>query len=118
MIAQTKKPKKPNAKKDKTQLFLVLSKQWFYEILAGTKKEEYREFTDHNMSRLAVIENGEFVGCRQYETVKFQLGYTKNPPQMIVEVKEITLDMNDPNAELLTIDNCNFTIKLGQVLEK
>ena len=32
--------------KEKTELYLVLKKQYFNEILDGTKTEEYRDFTD------------------------------------------------------------------------
>lgn len=112
-----KKPKKPATKKDKTQLYLVLKGEYFNEILAGTKTEEYREFTDHNISRLGIVEDGIFVGCREYETVKFQLGYTKDAPQMVVEVKEVVLEA-DEDAEEFNIDNCNFTIRLGKILER
>lgn len=97
---------------------MVLAKQWFNEILEGKKTEEYRDFTDHNISRLGVVEDGEFVGCRQYETVKFQLGYTKDAPQMIVEVKEVLIEMDDEDAEMLTSENYNFTIVLGEILER
>ena len=38
-------------KKTNDQLYLVLKKQYFDEILAGTKTEEYRDFTHHNISR-------------------------------------------------------------------
>lgn len=112
-----KKPKKPATKKDKTQLYLVLKGEYFNEILAGTKTEEYREFTDHNISRLGIVEDGIFVGCREYQTVKFQLGYTKDAPQMVVEVKEVVLEA-DEDAEEFNIDNCNFTIRLGKILER
>ncbi|MRI62726.1 hypothetical protein EDM00_01755 [Ornithobacterium rhinotracheale] len=68
-------------KKQKNQLYLVLSKEWFDEILAGTKKEEYRAFTDFYISRLCVLdEDREIVNFKPYETVKFQLGYAKDAP--------------------------------------
>ncbi|SFI77983.1 ATP-dependent Lon protease [Kaistella treverensis] len=115
----SKKMKAKTSKgKDNKQLYLVLAKEWFNEILEGKKTEEYRAFTDHNISRLGIIKDGAFVGCRQYETVKFQLGYTKAAPQMIVEVKEVVIEVDDGNAEMLTSDNCNFTIVLGEILEK
>ena len=115
----SKKVKAKTSKgKDNKQLYLVLAMEWFNETLEGKKTEEYRDFTDHNISRLGVVEDGEFVGCRQYETVKFQLGYTKDAPQMIVEVKEVVIEVADENAEMLTSDNCNFTIVLGEILER
>ena len=104
--------------KDNKQLYLVLAKVWFNEILEGKKKEEFRAFTDHNISRLAICEDGEFIDCRQFETVKFQLGYTKDAPQMIVEVKDVYIEMEDEKCEQLTTENCEFVIELGEILER
>lgn len=111
------------AKKNEDQLYLVLKKEYFDEILAGTKTEEYRNFTDHNISRLAECDaNGAILGAKQYKTVKFQNGYAKDAPQMIVEVTGVyidvdeTVNIDDENVELNT-DNCWFTIVLGKVLE-
>lgn len=115
----SKKVKAKTSKgKDNKQLYLVLAKEWFNEILEGKKTEEYRAFTDHNISRLGVMEDGAFVGCRQYETVKFQLGYTKDAPQMIVEIKEVLIEMQNEDCDQLTTDNCHFVIVLGEVLER
>ena len=115
----SKKVKAKTSKgKDNKQLYLVLAKEWFKEILEGKKTEEYRAFTDHNISRLGVMEDGAFVGCRQYETVKFQLGYTKDAPQMIVEIKEVLIEMQNEDCDQLTTDNCHFVIVLGEVLER
>ncbi len=111
-------------KKLNDQLYLVLKKEYFDEIHSGTKTEEYRAFTDHNISRLAITnKEGEIIGLRKYDTVKFQNGYSKGAPQMIVEVKDLLLevdesvDLDNPNAELNT-DNCNFTILLGKIVQK
>lgn len=113
-MVRSSPPKNRNSK----ELYLVLAKEWFNEILQGRKTEEYRGFTDHNIRRLGISKNGEFAGCRQYDTVKFQLGYTKDAPQMIVEVKEILLEVDDENADLLNKENCNFTIVLGKILDR
>ncbi|WKS95347.1 ASCH domain-containing protein [Riemerella columbina] len=108
--------------KTQNQLYLVLSKPWFQEILNGTKKEEYRAFTDFYISRLAVVDDeGCIVDTKTYDTVKFQMGYGKNAPQMVVKVKRIRLDIDEDvdldAGDLLTADNCNFTIELGKILE-
>lgn len=104
------------------QLYLVLKKQYFDEILAGTKTEEYRDFTDFYINRLCLVdEKGEILDTKKYETVKFQMGYNKDAPQMIVEVKDVLIDMDedvDLDKDMLTTENCNFTIVLGKILEK
>lgn len=54
--------------------------------------------------------------------MKFQMGYSKNAPQMIVEIKDIIIETDEEvdleNGDLLTTENCNFTILLGKILEK
>ncbi len=50
------------------------------------------------------------------------MGYSKNAPQMIVEVLDIRIDVDEDvdfeNGDLLTTENCNFTLVLGKILEK
>lgn len=54
--------------------------------------------------------------------MKFQMGYSKNAPQMIVEIKDIIIETDEnvdlENGDLLTQENCNFTIVLGKILGK
>lgn len=108
--------------KKTNQLYLVLKKEYFNEILDGTKTEEYRDFTDFYINRLCEVdENGEILDTRKYETVKFQMGYSKDAPQIIVECKAIFIDTDedfDADKDLLTTENCNFTIELGKILER
>lgn len=104
-------------------LYLVLTKEWFTEILEGRKHEEFRAFTDFYISRLCEVdENGEILDTKKYQTVKFQQGYQKNAPQLIVEVKEVLIKMDKDvypeNGDVLTTENCNFVIVLGEILER
>lgn len=104
----------------KKQLYLVLQKQWFNEILSGTKTEEFRNFTDHFINRLCILdEKEEIIGFKDYETVKFQMGYNKDAPQMIVECKEIYIAQDDGVEEKdLKPENFFFVIVLGKILER
>lgn len=107
----------------KSQLYLVLNKQWFTEILEGRKTEEYRNFSDFYINRLCELnEEGEILDTKKYDTLKFQMGYAKNAPQMVIEVLDIRIDVDEEvdfeNGDLLTQENCNFTIVLGKILEK
>ncbi|MCW0510656.1 hypothetical protein [Riemerella anatipestifer] len=104
---------------EEKQLYLVLTREWFNEILSGRKKEEYRAFTDFYIRRLAVIDkDGDLIDTKKYETVKFQMGYSKTAPQMIVEVKEILIEHDEDAGDEQTTDNCNFVIVLGDILSK
>ena len=109
--------------KNTSQLYLVLNKQWFTEILEGRKTEEYRNFSDFYINRLCELnEEGEILDTKKYDTLKFQMGYAKNAPQIVIEVLDIRIDVDEEvdfeNGDLLTQENCNFTIVLGKILEK
>ena len=109
--------------KNTSQLYLVLTKQWFTEILEGRKTEEFRNFSDFYINRLCELnDKGEILDTKKYDTLKFQMGYAKNAPQMVIEVLDIRIDVDEEvdfeNGDLLTQENCNFTIVLGKILEK
>lgn len=107
-----------STQKNENELYLVLQKKWFLEILKGEKKEEYRDFTEYYIKRLAVEKDGEIVDTRKYYVVRFQLGYSKNAPQIIVECKGILIEMDNEDDKEFTTENCNFVIILGKILEK
>ncbi|MGV8142243.1 MAG: ASCH domain-containing protein [Candidatus Pacearchaeota archaeon] len=62
-------------------LHLTLFKQWFDEILAGTKKIEYREVKPFWKKRLFTPEGN----VRKYDEVIFTNGYGTKRPRMRVE---------------------------------
>lgn len=107
-----------STQKNENELYLVLQKKWFLEILKGDKKEEYRDFTEYYIKRLTVEKDGEIVDTRKYDVVRFQFGYSKNAPQIIVECKEILIEMDNEEDKEFTSENCNFVIILGKILEK
>jgi len=87
--------------KEKTKnLFLILSKEWYDKINSGEKQSEYRSTSKYYASK--------FEG-REYETVEFQLGYSKKYPRLKFIVKTIskTKEKNDLNEEEV------WEIKLG-----
>jgi len=81
-------------------LTLTLKKQFFDEILNGTKTIEYRDISDYWTPRL---EN------KDYNVIVFRNGYNSNSPTMKVEYKELTIDRQSvPNR---------YALVLGEVLE-
>lgn len=103
------------------ELYLILKKEFFNQILSGEKKEEYRTFSDFYIQKLCVVDKENFItDTKKFETVRFQLGYSKNAPQIVVECKNVLIDV-DPEVkedEDLTSENSNFVIILGDILEK
>ena len=67
-------------------LFLILKGEYFDEILAGRKPEEFRAVTEYWKRRIE---------GREYETILFQRGYRSDAPRMEVEylgydIKQLT----------------------------
>lgn len=104
---------------DKKELFLILTKKWFLEILKGDKKEEFRDFTEFYISRLGELDkDGELIDTKKFDTVRFALGYAKNRPQLVVECKDVLIEVDEGVEDELTDKNSNFVILLGEIIEK
>lgn len=87
--------------KEPKPLHLVLQRVYFNQILAGTKKSEYREEKPFYNSRF--MRDGKY---RNFSHVDFQEGYQKGARRMKVEIKKIELSNN------------MYKIYLGRIVEK
>ena len=81
-------------------LHLVLKRKYFERIYDKTKTTEYRDYTTYWKKR---IEGNHFTH------IKFQLAYSKNPPTMLVEVR----DRNVVNYK----DDLAYAFDLGKIIE-
>jgi len=79
-------------------LKMTLQRQWFDEIRAGIKKEEYRELKPYWKTRIE---------GREYDEILFRNGYNSDSPTMRVEYLGYSID----KAEEV------YVLKLGKVLE-
>ena len=87
--------------KEKKVLRLTVSKQWFDMIVAGTKKEEYREIKNYWAKRLTTncechydVANEHYCGriiYRPFTHVLFINGYNQNSPRVEKKIKEICI---------------------------
>ena len=66
--------------------YLVLKAQFYDAIEAGTKKIEYRDFTEYNLKRTIGI-----------KTIRFNRGYVKGAKQMRWQVEKVVLLDGDDN---------------------
>ena len=82
-------------------LHLNLYRKYFDAIADGTKTVEYRNRTDYWKRRIE---------GREYDTIKFRNGYTKDAPTMLVEYKGYDIGFNGVCEE-------QYIIKLGKVKE-
>ena len=81
-------------------LDLVLHREWFAAIAAGTKKTEYRDHTPYWRRRLE---------GRHYDLIRFRNGYATNAPVMLVEFRGLRRDGPGRNAA--------YAIRLGRILK-
>lgn len=98
---------------------LTINKKWFDKIASGEKKEEYREVKGYWVKRLTnQNNNGSVNGCtfyKHFRFVRFQNGYRKNAPWMIVEFKGI--EMKEIEHEHFHDGKVDvFAIKLGSIV--
>ncbi len=68
-------------------LHLTLHKEFFKQILSGTKKIEYREIKPYWTKRLFNQDDNPI----KYTKIIFKNGYAKDAPTMEVEFKEIKI---------------------------
>lgn len=88
-------------------LFLIIQRKYFLEILNGLKKEEYRLVNSFYKIRLM---------GKKYETVTFQNGYSKNSPKLTAkflgyDIRKLRHDFFGDNY----VDV--FCIKIGEIIE-
>lgn len=84
---------------NKDKLHLILKSEWFDKINKGVKTSEYREITDYWTNVLL---------RKQYKTVVFHKGYTKNTIEFMIDKIAVTKQPNDLNLQQA------YEIKLGQ----
>ena len=84
----------------KRVLHLTLHKEWFYQILNGTKKIEYRDVKPYWTKRL--FDNGK---PKKFDEILFRNGYGKKVPEMRVEFLGVK------------VKDGKYNILLGKVLE-
>lgn len=114
-------------------LHLNLKRKWFDMILSGEKKEEYREIKEYWCRRLLnppfsfmsktlgdvlqdldACPNSTF---RDFDTITFSNGMTKNRDQFVIELKGI--DINDGRPEWgAVLDKKYFVLYLGEIVNR
>ena len=78
--------------KNKTNLFLIVTKRWYEEIVSGRKRVEYRRDCSYWFRRLSNTKHKNAY-CNEepaiYETVEFQCGYSRRHPRRMFKVVKI-----------------------------
>lgn len=84
-------------------LYLTIKSKWFFEILSGTKIEEYREVKPFWTVRLS----------KEYDVIIFRNGYKKESSVLEIEFKGVTQRMiiNPLNNKFENV----YVISLGKI---
>lgn len=116
-------------------LTLIIKQKYFDEILSGSKTVETREIRHNNFKKYCELdedgyakfdeENGVFVP-RQYDAIRFYVGYNKDRASALVEVKgaNIGIFVDEEGKEIVYEANGEEFIAsyidydLGRVIEK
>lgn len=83
-------------------LSLIIKQKYFDEILAGTKTQEFRENRPNTFRKYCELdeegyalfdeEKGIFVP-KQYDAIRFFVGYQKNRQSALVEIKDAKIEI-------------------------
>lgn len=97
-------------------LHLTIKKKWFDMIVAGIKKEEYREHKPYWQNRF--VKEGYWLSqtCREYDKIIFRNGYSKTAPVVIVQC--LGIELSDFGNRDWGYEQRCFIIKLGKILKK
>ena len=95
-------------------LYLTLKKKWFDQILAGTKKIEYRDIKPYWTKRL-FNESGK---PKRFEIIEFRNGYSRNARRMRVEFKGVRIGVLKKDVGEFKKGMRVYEIGLGDVLKK
>lgn len=89
-------------------LNLIIKKKFFDEIISGRKTQEFREIRPTTAKKYCELDedgnckmiDGVFMP-RRYDAIRFCVGYTKDRPTALIEVK-------DANIELFVDEKGNY----------
>ena len=98
---------------------LIITQEFFNQIISGEKKEEYRSLSEYYISRFCNFKGDEFIGMKDYKSIILAVGYSKTRKWAQIEVKGIFIDTFEtiiPEG-FKKGDEC-FTIELGRVLKQ
>jgi hypothetical protein len=101
-------------------LNLPIKKQWFDMIESREKPEEYREMKEHWLRRfgwsLVYYIKGDRVLYPKFTHILFRNGYSAKSPEMLIELKGITIGKGNPKWG--APDKDVFILHLGEIVER
>lgn len=114
-------------------LNLIIKQKFFDEIIAGTKKQEFREIRPSSEKKYCELDEEGYskvvdgiIIPRHYDAIRFFVGYNKNRASALVEVKKAEIELFvDENDEFIVLQQngeeyyaAQVVYDLGEILEK
>lgn len=101
-------------------LYLTIANEFLHAIRVGEKNVEYRDLTDHYLSRLFKKDKtGRYVGVKPLKYLLLQGGYSKNSPRMLVELKGWVIEGKNYPSDLVKNDHVLYddciNLLLGEI---
>lgn len=82
-------------------LYLPMQGEYMHEIRIGKKDVEYRDITDHYLSRIFNKDkSGKYVSMKPITHILFQQGYNFTSPRMLVECKGWVIERKNYPADV------------------
>lgn len=114
-------------------LQLIIKQKFFDEILAGKKKQEFREIRPNTQKKYCELDEEGY--CkerdgvlipRHYDAIQFYVGYNKDRASALVEVKDARIELfEDENHNLIEYEYkgepylaAQVVYDLGRVIDK
>lgn len=113
-------------------LTLIIKQCYFDEIIAGTKKQEFREIKPSSNKKYCEIDEEGYskvvdgiIIPRHYDAIRFYVGYNKDRDSALVEVKKAEIFLFvDENDEFIVLQQngedyyaAQIVYDLGEILE-
>lgn len=114
-------------------LTLIIKQKYFDEIIAGTKRQEFREIRPNSQAKYCDLDGEGFckeiygvLQARQYDAIKFYVGYAKDRASALVEVKGANIELfEDEQGNLVEYEHqgekylaAQVVYDLGTIIEK
>lgn len=114
-------------------LNLIIKQKYFDEIIAGTKKQEFREIRPNSQTKYCEMDDEGFckeidgvLQPRQYDAIRFFVGYKKDRASALVKVVGANIELfEDENHNLIEYEYqgelylaAQVVYDLGEIIEK
>lgn len=100
-------------------LYLTMQGEYMHDIRVGDKDVEYRDITDHYLTRIFKKDkSGNYAAMKPVTHILFQQGYSTTSPRMLVECKGWVINGNNYPADADFSNYETYTDSINLILGK